>query len=248
MNKNNFIKIVIACVLITLVSYFLFTRTNIVEGNDDFANPVNIPYWLCDLQIDDNQALYNSIYRPVQSFFSLSQLKDTIKGQPGGTFDGRGQSYKIREMTDTGKMGDIIPHDASDDKIKAILDNWKKKSFSEWKGKTVYDRTYQIGQSVKFLKGGNMVDGVIETVNLNEGANSTLTGVDESLMRIAKLNDATSPPTFDVKGKDGNIEKGIKFDDIQYSRSPVAPEPAPVPEAEDESNNYYVHYGHVYFV
>lgn len=134
MNKNNFIKIAIASLLITLVVYFIFTRTNIIEGNDELANPVNIPYWLCDLQVDDNQALYNSIYRPVQSFFSLSQLKDTIKGQPGGTFDGRGQSYKIREMTDTGKMGDIIPHDASDDKIKAILDNWKKKKFFRMEG------------------------------------------------------------------------------------------------------------------
>lgn len=244
-SKKNFLIYVLLLVVIiaALVLYFFQTKEYfqvtmssdaIQKANqaidDQQSKPVNIAYWLCDLQVDHKQALQNSLYRGVQTYTVLSAWKKNIenqKGNPGDVNTPAQQGYHIRRMEASGRIGPIVTMDMAED----IFNEWKTRQndknndFTKWKGATLYDKSFSIGDKVTFFDpdAKDYIKGVV--VDRHVGL-STIDGTynpspdpnyvpspDQRL--ILQLNDARDPPTFDIKPDTKDIVKGIKFDNIR---------------------------------
>ena len=101
LKKYFFVFAILLIVLTWVISHWMAIQ----EGNkDDDRKLVNFAYWLCDLQVNDDEALINALYRPVQAFGSISQLAANIQQQN----DGNGQSYHLRRMNKDGTIGSLI--------------------------------------------------------------------------------------------------------------------------------------------
>ena len=101
LKKYFFVFAILLIVLTWVISHWMVIQ----EGNlDDDGTLVNFAYWLCDLQVNDDEALINALYRPVQAFGSISQLAANIQQQN----DGNGQSYHLRRMNKDGTIGSLI--------------------------------------------------------------------------------------------------------------------------------------------
>lgn len=126
--KYFFVFAIVLIVLTWIISYWMAIQEGIPKEGDD-RKLVNYAYWLCDLQVTDDEALCNALYRPVQAFGSIYELRDNIKGQN----DGKGQSYNIRRMDPSGTIGSIIESNNADYEAQTIFDFWKKTNWKEWK-------------------------------------------------------------------------------------------------------------------
>jgi DNA-directed RNA polymerase beta subunit len=186
------------------------------EGDD--SKLVNYAYWLCDLQVTDDEALCNALYRPVQAFGSEKEFKDNIKGQN----DGKGQSYHIRRMDPSGTIGSIIE---SENEAETILGYWENTNWKEWKLNTIYDKVFSVDEEVQFYYNNKWNNGTISARFVGKSLEKkTETDYDfciekkknfekkiekkpcsnDELTKL-KLNDMRNPPTFDIKDENNLV-------------------------------------------
>ena len=219
---------------ILLIALTLVVSWYIQEGfGDQLDNttPVNIAYWLCEVQVDDFDALRNALYHPVQTFATVRQMFLTIKEQNGGTRQG----YHIRRMMPNGKIGPLVMPKGemkvgkmipvtdiyAETEAQTIYNEWKKTPtntkdydnyFHEWKGKHIYDKVFSLGDNVSFFKDGNWISGTVTARSAGKDEN----GGDRNGNDYRHTLSGLSQETLETLNNNGDPLETLKLNDMRY--------------------------------